>query len=354
MEAQDRLFRRIDADGNYMPHQAIYGFAPYRVLQFVEASLLLSQLDKLSFNSFLEVGCAEGFYPRLVQARYGAEVCGVDLSFSGVHRMWDFHRIEGICADVHQLPIRDKAFDVVLCSNTLEHTTEPKQAIAELMRVARKHVFIGVPQALTRKELENFTPDLNAERDQHVHLFVKETYRKLLPPGAIIRHANAFPTLAANALYKRTIAHWRHAFPLVRLMMAMDRFFSQVMPRRTIHMLAQINLEPTHPIPSRQRENISQFLLKGIHERNRTELPATVLHFGTKDSQPWREFTVKLSDPPIPERALSSAILNIIACPLCRGSLHLQGTNLHCDPCGQRYAVRDGIPILHTLYEESN
>ena len=354
MEAQDLLFRRIDDKGNYTPHQAIYGFAPYRVLQFVEASLLLRQLDKISFDSFLEVGCAEGFYPRLVQARYGADVCGVDLSFAGVRRMWDYHCLEGICADVHQLPIRDNAFDVVLCSNTLEHLTEPKQAIRELMRVGRKHVFIGVPQALMHKEVENFEPDLNAERDQHVHLFVEETYRKLLPTKAIIHHANALPTLCANALYKRTIAHVGHALPIVRLMIAMDGFFSKLMPRRTIHMLAQIDLDPTRTTAPHQEENINLFLLKGIYERNRTELPADVLHLGTDDSCAWREFTVKLSDELIPKPHLNPAILEILVCPNCRGDLSLQHANLQCGQCGQHYSVRDGIPILHTLYTESS
>lgn len=298
MEAQDLLFRRIDDEGNYMPHQAIYGFAPYRVLQFVEASLLLRQLDRLSFNSFLEVGCAEGFYPGWFKCVMEQNSVGWISPFPVCRRMWDYHRLEGICADAHHLPIRDGAFDVVLCSNTVEHVTEPKQVIAELMRVARKYVFIGVPQALTSKELESFEPDLNAEREQHVHLFIEATYRELLPTDAIIHHANAFPTLAANALYKRTISHWGHARPLVRLMIAMDGFFSRLMPRRTLHMLAQINLEPTYANASPRRENIRQFLLRGIYERNRRELPAAVLHFGTHDSQPWREFTVKLFDPP--------------------------------------------------------
>ncbi|MCZ6678748.1 MAG: methyltransferase domain-containing protein [Candidatus Poribacteria bacterium] len=354
MAVQDLIFRRVDENGVYMPHQPIYEFAPDRVLQFVEAALLLRQLDKLSFDSFLEVGCAEGFYLRLVQARYGAEVCGVDLAYSGVRRMWDYHRLDGICADAHQLPIRDRTFDVVLCSNTVEHVTNPNAVIAELMRVARKHVFIGVPQALMRKELEDFEPDLKAERDQHVHLFVEETYRKLLPTDAMIHHANALPTLVANAIYKRTIGHWGHLLPLVRLLIAMDGGFSHLMPRRTIHMLAQINLEPMHAIPSRQQDSLSRFLLSEIYERNKTELPAPVLRLGMDNTRPWRGFTVKLSDPPLAERRLSPAMLNILSCPNCQGVLHLQKNELECDQCGQHYIVRDGIPILHTLYEEKS
>ena len=113
MEAQDHLFRRIDAQGNYTPHQAIYGFSPQRVLQYCEAYLLLSLLDKLDFGNFIDIGCAEGFYPRLVNVRYGAEAYGVDLSVSGVRRMRDYHKLDGVSADAHFLPIGDNSFDVL-------------------------------------------------------------------------------------------------------------------------------------------------------------------------------------------------------------------------------------------------
>ena len=101
MQAQEYFFRRVDENGYYMPHQAIYGFASYRVLQFCEAHLLLSCLDGLRFKSLLDVGCAEGFYPRLVHARYGADAYGVELSVSGLRRMWEHYRLEGVCGDAH-------------------------------------------------------------------------------------------------------------------------------------------------------------------------------------------------------------------------------------------------------------
>ena len=44
-----------------------------------------------------------------------------------------------------QLPFRDKAFNVVSCRHVIEHTDNPVEAVLELRRVARKAVFLKVP-----------------------------------------------------------------------------------------------------------------------------------------------------------------------------------------------------------------
>jgi hypothetical protein len=45
---------------------------------------------------------------------------------------------------------------------------------------------------------------------------------------------------------------------------------------------------------------------------------------------------------------LSSVLLDILACPICKGVLTpLEGeTSLHCPPCGLRFPIRDGIPVM--------
>ncbi len=45
--------------------------------------------------------------------------------------------------------------------------------------------------------------------------------------------------------------------------------------------------------------------------------------------------------PPIPQD-----LLEILACPLCKAPVRLEGMKLICDVCGRRYPIRDGIPIM--------
>ena len=51
--------------------------------------------------------------------------------------------------------------------------------------------------------------------------------------------------------------------------------------------------------------------------------------------------------------ALSQELLDILACPKCKGNLQLNPAQdgLDCDACRQMYPIRDDIPIM--LIEEA-
>jgi uncharacterized protein len=44
-------------------------------------------------------------------------------------------------------------------------------------------------------------------------------------------------------------------------------------------------------------------------------------------------------------------LLSLLACPVCRTEVVLDGDWLTCVKCGRRYPIRDGIPIM--LVEEA-
>ena len=39
-------------------------------------------------------------------------------------------------------------------------------------------------------------------------------------------------------------------------------------------------------------------------------------------------------------------LLEILACPLCKTEVKLEGERLVCVQCARRYPVRDGIPVM--------
>ena len=43
---------------------------------------------------------------------------------------------------------------------------------------------------------------------------------------------------------------------------------------------------------------------------------------------------------------ISEDLLGILACPMCKAAVRLEGEWLVCTRCGRRYPIRDGIPAM--------
>lgn len=43
---------------------------------------------------------------------------------------------------------------------------------------------------------------------------------------------------------------------------------------------------------------------------------------------------------------IDQELMEILACPLCKTPVRLEGDRIICDKCGRRYPVRDGIPVM--------
>ena len=43
---------------------------------------------------------------------------------------------------------------------------------------------------------------------------------------------------------------------------------------------------------------------------------------------------------------IDKELLDILACPACKGDVKLEGDRIVCTKCGRRYPVKDDIPIM--------
>ena len=43
---------------------------------------------------------------------------------------------------------------------------------------------------------------------------------------------------------------------------------------------------------------------------------------------------------------ISKELLDILACPICKTDVRLEGDKIICTECGRRYPIRDDIPIM--------
>jgi SAM-dependent methyltransferase len=90
----------------------------------------------------LEIGARDGYITRLLAERY-EKVVALDLEKPSI----EAPRVHCVKGDVRALNWPADHFDVVLCSEVLEHIQPENltQACRELARVAKGHVVIGVP-----------------------------------------------------------------------------------------------------------------------------------------------------------------------------------------------------------------
>jgi ubiquinone/menaquinone biosynthesis C-methylase UbiE len=98
-------------------------------------------------GTVLDAGCGSGFVTRWLQVGLpDARIAGVDVSNDALRRA--SRRVPEASfssADVHDLPFPDGSFDLVVCTEVLEHVADPVAAMRELARVSRDRVLVTVP-----------------------------------------------------------------------------------------------------------------------------------------------------------------------------------------------------------------
>ena len=109
---------------------------------------LLALVRQAAPASILDAGCGEGFVAARIGERMpGVAITGIDENAGAVAFARDHFGTHGTyeVGSVYALPYADATFDLVLCSEVLEHLDRPDAALAELTRVARRHVLLSVP-----------------------------------------------------------------------------------------------------------------------------------------------------------------------------------------------------------------
>jgi ubiquinone/menaquinone biosynthesis C-methylase UbiE len=95
----------------------------------------------------LDAGCGEGFVAEWLSGAFGgARIVGVDVRDDALREASGrVPRAGFLVGDVMRLPFPDRSFDLVVCTEVLEHVEDPAGALRELRRVARGSVLVTVP-----------------------------------------------------------------------------------------------------------------------------------------------------------------------------------------------------------------
>lgn len=266
-------------------HHPHHGYTPAAFRHYIRQIALLDALGSISFANALDVGCAEGYFMKVIRDRFGAEVWGVDLSTTALAKAHDLHGLPVAAAEATRLPFADGSFDLVYSTEVIEHVLDPDLMIAEMRRVSRGTVLVTTPVSQSADEHE---PDFALRAEGHINNFDPASVRRLFGGDA---HLGSF---RCNATLALIVGFGRHLPAGAR-----DAFY------QLDHLVSQ-----RWGAPDRR--------LKPL--RNRDWL-ITVPGTGSGEGPPrWR-------------------------CPACRAELIEQsGQGLRCSGCAALYEVKGGVP----------
>ncbi len=130
---------------NYKKHTSKNFLQKFLIERFFKA--LTEEVIALNPVRILDAGCGEGFtLKRLLSKGVGEVLEGIDVQAEAVNLGKKSHPELNLReGSVYALPYEDGSFDVVLCTEVLEHLARPEDALKELHRVSSKYVIVTVP-----------------------------------------------------------------------------------------------------------------------------------------------------------------------------------------------------------------
>ena len=89
----------------------------------------------------LDVGCASGWFLSNIAAKFPrASYYGIDIYDKGIaYAKLLYPNIQFKVADAHAIPFPNETFDLIICTEVLEHVDDPKGALLEMRRVLTKN-----------------------------------------------------------------------------------------------------------------------------------------------------------------------------------------------------------------------
>jgi ubiquinone/menaquinone biosynthesis C-methylase UbiE len=111
---------------------------------------LAELFERAAPASVLDVGCGEGVLThRWAQALGERRIVGIDLDDAKLKAEWETRarpNLEYLTMPAEQLPFADGEFDLASAIEVLEHVPDPAHTVAEMARVAKRHLLVSVPR----------------------------------------------------------------------------------------------------------------------------------------------------------------------------------------------------------------
>ena len=158
-----------------------------------------SKINLKPGSKVLDAGCGAGRHLSEAFRRQGVHVTGIDVCFEDVSKARDILRMmakEGesgngpwgvFVGDITRLPFSDISFDLVVCSEVLEHIPDDGTAIGEIIRVLKPGglLAVSVPRFFPESICWALSKAYRNEPGGHIRLYKKQKLKKLLESAGV-------------------------------------------------------------------------------------------------------------------------------------------------------------------------
>lgn len=99
-------------------------------------------------TNILDAGCGEGDFASRIHDKYrDVPMDAFDISEAVIGQAREEYagQISFFTGDITGIPCDDSKYDLVTCSEVIEHIDEPKAALRELIRVTSRYILVTVP-----------------------------------------------------------------------------------------------------------------------------------------------------------------------------------------------------------------
>jgi SAM-dependent methyltransferase len=220
--------------------------------------MLTVRFDKLPIRAgdrILDMGCGTGRHVGEASRIKRVKAVGSDISFDDVVQarkrvqdLQDWGEHGGgisvfLVSDITRLPFADDFFDLVICSEVLEHIPDQHRAVRELTRVLKPggNLVVSVPRYLPERICWALSESYHQASNGHIRIYKKKEMIALLEESGIKLWASHFAhslhtpywwlkCLVGPTRDDATLVKWYHRFLVWDMMKKprMTRFLDQL------------------------------------------------------------------------------------------------------------------------------
>ncbi len=107
-------------------------------------------------------------------------------------------------SDIQNLPFKNNSFDIIICSHVLEHISDDKKSMREILRILKKDGW-AILQVPLNEDLEITYEDPSIKsplerlkhfgQEDHVRIYGRDYYKRLEKEGFVVKKDNYIETL---------------------------------------------------------------------------------------------------------------------------------------------------------------